>query len=154
MSRFLILTLLAGALLPPAPIPSQDGQPFRTVVRVINGDTVMLDGDERVRLIGVDTPESVDPRRPVQRFGKETAAFTRRMVEGRLVRLEYEQTRMDHYGRTLACVYLKDGRLLNAEIIKEGYGFAYTKYPFRFMNEFRLLEREAREARRGLWRDE
>ena len=62
--------------------------PWRTVVRVVDGDTIILDGKERVRLIGVDTPETVDPRRPVQYFGKEASAFTKRMVEGKKVRLE------------------------------------------------------------------
>jgi micrococcal nuclease len=59
----------------------------------------------------------------------------------------------DRYGRTLAYVYLKDGTFLNAEIIRHGYGSAYTKFPFKYMEEFRRYEREAREKRRGLWAD-
>ena len=81
---------------------SQQGVQWRRVVRVVDGDTLLLDRNERVRLIGVDTPETVDPRRPVQRFGKEASAFTKRMVEGKKVRLEYDQDRVDRYGRTLA----------------------------------------------------
>jgi micrococcal nuclease len=73
------------------------------------------------------------------------------MVEGKEVRLEYDQTRRDRYNRVLAYVYLMDGTFLNAEIIKQGYGFAYTKYPFKYMEEFRAYEREARENERGLW---
>jgi micrococcal nuclease len=99
----------------------------------------------------VDTPETKDPRQPVQYFGEEAAAFTRRMVEGKRVRLEYDWERKDTYGRTLAYVYLEDGTFLNAEIIRQGYGFAYTRFPFKYLEEFRKLEREAREARRGLW---
>ena len=95
VTRFLALLLLAGVFLSPEPILPQARQPSRIVVRVIDGDTLVLDGSERVRLIGVDTPESVDPRRPVQRFGKEAAAFTRKIVEGKLIRLEYDQTRKD-----------------------------------------------------------
>ena len=124
---------------------------WRTVIRVVDGDTIILNGKERVRLIGVDTPETVDPRRPVQYFGKEASAFTKRTVEGKRVRLEYDQTRKDRYGRTLAYVYLEDGTFLNAEIVKQGYGHAYTRFPFRFLEEFRRYESEARKAGRGLW---
>lgn len=127
------------------------GGAWRSVVRVVDGDTLLLDGDERVRLIGVNTPETKDPRRPVEHFGKEAAAFTRRMAEGRRVRLEFDQERHDRYGRTLAYVYLDDGTFLNAEIIRQGYGFAYARFPFRYANDFRAFERDARENRRGLW---
>ncbi len=122
------------------------------MTRVVDGDTIILNGRERVRLIGVDTPETVDLRRPVQYFGKEASAFTKRMVEGKRVRLEYDQTRKDHYGRTLAYVYLEDGTHLNAEIVMQEYGHAYTRFPFRYLEEFRRYEREAREAGKGLWK--
>ncbi len=127
--------------------------PWRTVTRVVDGDTIILNGRERVRLIGVDTPETVDPRRPVQYFGKEASAFTKRMVEGKKVRLEYDQTRKDRYGRTLAYVYLEDGTFLNAEIVKQGYGHAYTRFPFRYLEDFRRYESEARKAGKGLWKE-
>lgn len=120
-------------------------------IRVIDGDTVELDGGDRVRLIGVNTPESVDPRRPVERFGKEASAFTRRLAEGQSVRLEYGEETRDRYGRKLAYIYLPDGSLLNAEIIRQGYGFATTRFPHRHLEEFVELEREAREQGRGLW---
>jgi endonuclease YncB( thermonuclease family) len=126
---------------------------WRHVTRVIDGDTIILDGGERLRLIGVDTPETVHPQKPVEYFGKEASAFTRRTVEGKRVRLEYEQgaPREDRYGRTLGYVYLEDGRLLNLEIIAGGYGHAYTRFPFSKMEEFRAGERDAREAGKGLW---
>jgi len=125
-------------------------------VEVVDGDTlkVELGGTiERVRLIGVDTPETVHPQKPVEYFGKEASEFTRRLTEGQLVRLERDPSNADRdrYGRLLRYVYLEDGRLLNAEIIAEGYGFAYVKFPFERMEEFRELEREAREKGRGLW---
>jgi len=130
------------------------GQAWRTCIKVIDGDTIVLDGKEKVRLIGVDTPETKDPRKPVQYFGEEAYRFTKSIVEGKRVRLEHDRERIDKYGRTLAYVYLEDGTFLNAEIIKQGYGFAYTKYPFKYMEEFRRYEREARENRKGLWADE
>ncbi len=125
---------------------------WRTVERVIDGDTIVLNGGERVRLIGVDTPETVHPSKPVEYYGKEASAFTRRTVEGKRVRLEYEPgARTDRYGRTLAYIYTDGGDLLNQEIIEGGYGNAYTRFPFSKMEEFRAAEREAREAGRGLW---
>ena len=121
------------------------------VERVVDGDTIIVGGVGRVRLIGVDTPESVDPRRPVEFFGKEASAFTRRLVDGKRVRLEYDWERTDRYGRTLAYVYLSDGTFVNAEIIRRGYGHAYTRFPFKHLDRFRRFEREARVAGRGLW---
>ena len=90
------------------------------------------------------------PRRPVERFGREASAFTKRMVEGKKVLLEYDQDRRDRFGRTLAYAYLEDGTFLNAEIVKQGYGHAYTQFPFKYLEEFRGYEREAQEAQRGL----
>jgi micrococcal nuclease len=132
------------------PKPSPTGG-WRVVERVVDGDTLVLDGGERVRLIGVDTPESVDPHRPVERFSKEAAAFTRRLAEGKRARLEFGDESRDRFKRTLAYVWLEDGTFLNAEIIRQGYGHAYTRFPFRYAEQFRALEREARENRRGLW---
>ena len=125
---------------------------YRTVTRVVDGDTIILDGGERVRLIGVDTPETVHPQKPVEYFGKEASAFTKSMVEGKKVRLEYDWERKDKYGRTLAYVYLEDGTLLNAEIVKQGYGHAYTRFPFKYLERFREYEKDANEHQRGLWK--
>lgn len=151
----LLLALLAwfardylNQILVPAPAPA--GQ-WRIILRVVDGDTLLLDGDERVRLIGVNTPESVDPRRPAEFFGQEASAFTRRRAEGKRARLAYDQERRDRYGRTLAYVYLEDGTFLNAEIIRQGYGHAYTRFPFHYQDDFLRYQREARENRRGLW---
>ena len=127
--------------------------PGQFVERVVDGDTIIVEGVGRVRLIGVDTPETVHPNRPVEFFGKEASAFTKRLLEGKRVRLEYDQERTDRYGRTLAYVYLADGTFVNAEIIRRGYGHAYTRFAFRYMDEFRQFEREARNNRRGLWGD-
>ena len=138
-------SLAVGFLVAPALAAAQH------VERVVDGDTIIVSGVGRVRLIGVDTPESVDPRRPVEFFGKEAGAFTRRLVDGKRVRLEYDWERTDRYGRTLAYVYLPGGTFVNAEIIRRGYGHAYTRFPFKYLERFRQLEREARAAGRGLW---
>ena len=73
------------------------------------------------------------------------------MLSGERVRLEFDQTRKDRYGRTLAYLYLSDGRLVNREMVAQGFAHAYTKYPFRHLDDFVVAEREAREAGRGLW---
>jgi micrococcal nuclease len=127
------------------------------VIRVIDGDTVVLalDGRETtIRLIGVDSPETVHPTRTVERFGREAAGFLRNLIRGRSVYIEYEPAarRLDRYGRTLAYLYtVPDARLVNLEIVARGYGHAYTKYPFSRMERFREAERHAREAKLGLW---
>jgi micrococcal nuclease len=131
------------------------GQDFYLCTRVVDGDTIIVDMNgkqERVRLIGVDTPETVHPQKPVEYFGKEASEFTKSMVEGKKVRLEYDWQDRDKYGRLLAYVYLADGTFLNAEIIKQGYGFAYTRFPFKYLEEFRQYEKEARKERKGLWK--
>jgi micrococcal nuclease len=151
----IIVVALLTAFFNPADQAITQGD-FDVVERVVDGDTLLLQSGERVRLIGVDTPETKHPKKPVEYFGKEASAFTRRMVEGKRVRLEFDQANVarghkDRYGRTLAYVFLEDGTLLNAEILKQGYGHAYTQFPFSRMEEFRQLEREAREQGRGLW---
>jgi len=131
-----------------------DAQDLYRCIRVVDGDTIIVrieKKEERVRLIGVDTPETKHPKKPVEYFGKEASAFTERMVHGKKVRLEYDQDRRDRYGRLLAYVYLEDGTFLNAEIVRQGYGFAYTRFPFKYLDEFREYEKEARENKRGLW---
>lgn len=145
--RYLAAAALVALLL----APQVSGQ---VVERVVDGDTVIVAGVGSVRLIGVDTPETKHPAKAVERFGAEASEFLTGLVRGKLVRLEFDWQRKDRYGRTLAYLYLEDGTFVNAEIVRQGYGFAYTKYPFQFLEEFRALEREAREASRGLWAQE
>ena len=147
MIRFIISSILIPLII----AISAYGQNF-IVKKVIDGDTLLLTNGEYVRLIGVDTPETKHPEKPVEYFGKEAYLFTKNMVEGKEVRLQYDWQRRDKYNRLLAYVYLMDGAFLNAEIIKQGYGSAYTKYPFKYLEEFRILEREARENQKGLWK--
>ncbi len=132
---------------------AQSQEIWRTCVIVIDGDTIVLDGNEIVRLIGIDTPETKDPRKPVQHYGTDAYEFTKRLVEGKKVRLAYDLNEKDKYGRTLAYVYLEDGTFLNAEVVKQGYGFAYRYFFFKYFDEFKQYEREARANEIGLWSD-
>ncbi len=102
-------------------------------------------------LIGVDTPETVHPQKPVEAFGKEASEFTRNHLEGKTVRVEYDQEKQDRYSRALVYLFLEDGTFFNAELVKQGYAHAYTRFPFKYLEEFRKYEREARESHRGLW---
>ena len=150
-SAALVLPLLLAL-----PVLAVSGDEVGSVLRVVDGDTLQVTiagRAEKVRLIGVDTPESVDPRRPVQYFGKEAAEFTRSLASGRTVTLRGEEGApgRDKYNRLLRYVFLPDGRLLNAEIIRLGYGHAYLRYPFSRMEEFRAHERRARARGLGLW---
>ncbi len=140
--------LLVGLLVSPALFP----QEFQKVSRVVDGDTFVLENGERVRLIGVDTPETVHPSKPVQYFGKEASAFTKNLIEGKQVRLEYDVQKQDRYGRLLAYVYLPDGTFVNAELVKQGYAQVSTYPPnVKYVDLFARLQREARENNRGLW---
>jgi len=133
---------------------SQPG--FYRVAKFDDGDTIVVDmngTNETVRFIGVDTPETHDPRKAVQCFGQAASNFTKQLIGNNPVRLEADplNTNRDRYGRLLRYIYLPDGRLVNAEIIKQGYGFAYLSFPVTKADEFRAYEKEAREAGRGLW---
>ncbi len=122
------------------------------VQRVIDGDTVVLSNGERVRYIGMDTPELYHPRKPVQFYAREAMEFNRRLVEGKRVRLEFDLERRDKYGRLLAYVYLPDGTFVNAELVRQGYAQLLTFPPnVKHVDLFRKLQTEAREANRGLW---
>ena len=150
-----IVCLLAVRLLrplwEPAPFSFDSPGPHR-VERVIDGDTLVLAGGTRVRLLGVDTPETRHPNRPPEPLGKEATAFTRRHVEGKEVTLRFDRQRRDRYRRVLAYVYVDDW-FLNEELIRAGYSRAETQYPYSsaMKRRFRQAEEEARRANRGLW---
>ena len=154
-----------GSQVPPLVADSSVGMTEGTttnalVIRAVDGDTlaVTLDGDDRelkVRLLGVDTPETVDPRKAVQCFGKEASAFTKSLVDGKRVRLDADPLadEVDKYGRLLRNVVLEDGRDVNALLIQEGYAYAYLSFPLNPLRKTQLkrLQTEAEEAKRGLW---
>jgi len=125
------------------------------VKRVIDGDTVLLESGLRVRLLGIDTPETKHPDRPVEAGGAEAAVLLRSLVEGREVRLEFDKHRFDRHRRALAYVFLGD-RFVNAELVRAGWSRAETRFPLRstYKQRLRAAENEARAERRGLWQAE
>jgi len=138
-------------------LPELSGLSTYEVVRVIDGDTFEArTGSEifKIRLIGVDAPETVHPSKPVEQYGIEASQFTANLLLGERVYVitDSQQGETDKYGRTLAFVFrYPDGLFVNAEIIRQGYGHVYTIYPFRYMEQFRALEKQARKAGKGLW---
>ena len=135
-------------------VGSADAGEGTTVARHVDGDTLWVEDRVKVRLIGVDTPETKHPSSVVECFGKEASVFVRELLPlGTDVRLGYDVEREDRYGRTLAYVYrVRDGLFVNAELVREGYAQVYTAPPnVAHVDEFLMLQAEAREARRGLW---
>ena len=126
------------------------------VVQVADGDTILVDMKgrvEKVRLIGVDSPEIHHPSKPVQCFGFEAAKYTADLVQDKRVRLEADPAsgNRDRYQRLLRYVYLEDERLLNSLLIQEGFAFAYLTFPHSKLEEFKDLEKQAELGNAGLW---
>ncbi|MDR3171869.1 MAG: thermonuclease family protein [Treponema sp.] len=130
------------------------------VVGHVDGDTVRvripnppkdLGTVETIRMIGVDTPETVHPKRPVEYFGIEASNFTKERLLNRQVYLAFDWDLRDRYGRLLAYIYTEDGQCFNASLVREGYGHAYISYAFQFIEEFKNLEADAKNKKRGLW---
>lgn len=130
---------------------------FFPVEKVIDGDTidVIVEGrTERIRLIGIDTPEAVDPRKPVQCFGTEASRYAAALLTGTSVRLEADATQgeRDAFGRLLRYLFLSDGTNVNERMIREGYAHEYTyDTPYRYQARFRSAEVTARDTGAGLW---
>jgi len=147
------LTLATQGCAPLAPPPS-DPEAAVVVQRIIDGDTieVRLGGKEtRVRYIGINTPESVDPRRPVERFGKEASERNRQLVQGKTVRLERDASETDRHDRLLRYVWV-DGAMVNEVLVQEGFARAVSYPPdVKYQERLRSAERDARAAKRGLW---
>ncbi len=129
-----------------------------SIVRVVDGDTVIIDrgrGNERLRYIGVDTPESVKPDTPVQFMGKEATDANAALVKGRTVVLERDVSETDQYGRLLRYVWVHDGDawlFVNLELVRRGFAHVVTYPPdVRWTDTFRSAQRAARDAGLGLW---
>jgi len=139
----------------PAMPPLVQG-PF-TVAKVVDGETIWVDNNGeslKIRMIGLDTPETVDPRKPVQCFGLEASAQAKTILADQSVYLETDpsQGTFDKYGRTLAYVWTASGRLYNLDMITDGFAFEYTyDLPYRYQADFKTAEDDARLQSRGLW---
>lgn len=137
-----------------------------TVTEVIDGDTFRISNGEKIRLLGIDSPEineseklnrdseqSGRDKNTIKKLGSLSAAYSRKLADGKKVYLEKEPggDDRDRYGRLLRYVYLEDGTLINGKIIRDGYAYVYDRYPLSKTGEFKQYEKEARENKRGLW---
>jgi micrococcal nuclease len=147
----ILLTLLPG------PVATQADSAVVQVVRVVDGDTIQVcciaGKREKVRYIGINTPETKHPSKGVEYFGKEASEANRRLVDGKTVSLEFDVQQRDRYKRLLAYVYLKDGTFVNAWLVARGYAQVMTVPPnVKYQELFLKIEHEVRGAKRGLWR--
>jgi len=130
-----------------------------SVVKVVDGDTitVSINGkNETIRIIGINTPETVDPRKPVECFGQEASTKARELLDGQSVRLEIDasQGETDKYDRLLRYVFLSDGSDFGKLMISEGYAYEYTyQTPYQYQAAYKTAQSEAQSAKRGLWAD-
>ncbi|KKR51019.1 MAG: WD40 domain protein beta Propeller [Candidatus Curtissbacteria bacterium GW2011_GWA1_40_16] len=122
-----------------------------TVTAVIDGDTIEIEGGQRIRYIGINTPETVDPRKPVECFGREASNKNKELVAGKSVRLEKDISETDKYRRLLRYVFIGDV-FVNDYLVRQGYAYA-SSYPpdVKYQNQFNQAEREAKINGRGLW---
>ncbi|MEX0978518.1 MAG: thermonuclease family protein [Pirellulales bacterium] len=143
----------SGAPPPSADRPLAEG-PHR-VVRVVDGDTIVIAPDSFVRFIGVDTPETVKPEHPVEPFGPEATDFTKKFLSGGTARLSFDRERVDRFGRFLAYVWVGD-RLLNEELLRAGLARWEPNFNYSgdMKRRFRQAQDEARRAGLGLWSNE
>lgn len=132
---------------------------YYPVKKVVDGDTFWVDDGSpkglKIRLIGVDAPESRNVfKKVIGYFGIEAKQYMTSLIGGKNVKLEYDVDHLDQYGRTLAYVYLEDGTFVNADLVKNGYAMVMTVPPnVKYAEDFVRLQQEARENRRGLWKE-
>ncbi len=131
--------------------------PTYNVIKVVDGDTLAIEKDGKsvtLRLIGLDTPETVDPRKEVQCYGIEASNKAKSLLSQARISIEADSSQgtLDKYGRTLAYVILPDGTNFNEYMIREGYGYEYTyNDPYRYQTQFKAAEESARTEKKGLW---
>ncbi|HSW88014.1 MAG TPA: thermonuclease family protein [Candidatus Saccharimonadales bacterium] len=154
MKRLLLILSLISLFV----VPQVHAQDTFKVTKVVDGDTIQVNvrgKKEVVRLLGIDTPESVDPRKPVQCFAKEATSKMKSLVNGKSVILVDDATQgnTDKYKRLLRYVYLPDSvrTFVNGEMVKQGYAFSYKQYPTKMLDKFNNFEMKAREQNIGLW---
>lgn len=145
----------AAIVATPAPIVLPAGVEEGRVVRVVDGDTIHVEVAgvrSTIRLIGIDTPETVDPRVEVACFGPEASAAAKELLDGETVYLEKDVSNVDRYGRLLRYVYLDTGVMVNEQLVKDGYAISSTYPPdVKHQQLFIAAQRSAREANLGLW---
>ncbi|GIW61311.1 MAG: hypothetical protein KatS3mg089_0163 [Patescibacteria group bacterium] len=136
---------------PTPPQIQKQNEQYVKVIKVIDGDTIQIEGGKIIRYIGIDTPESVDPRKQVECFGKEATERNKKAVEGKIIKIEKDISETDKYNRLLRYVYV-DGIFLNKQLVKEGFAVA-SSYPpdIKYQDELENAEIEARTHNRGLW---
>lgn len=155
MKILFLFTLLFVFPLYELPIQSQNE--WVEVSKFVDGDTFWITNvkgqQERIRLIGVDAPESRrSGRKEIGFYGREASAYVERMLDGKKIRLEYDVGKYDRYKRTLAYVYLQDGTFLNAHLVENGYAMVMTVPPnVKYADLFVRLQKEARKKKKGLW---
>ncbi|HEX2181422.1 MAG TPA: thermonuclease family protein [Rubrobacteraceae bacterium] len=159
VATFILVIILAFLLTLSGVLPSaahaQQQETSATVTRVVDGDTIEISpaigGIEEVRLIGVDTPETVDPSEDVEPYGPQASSFAKRELEGEMVRLEFDQVREDQYERLLAYVHV-GGQMFNETLLRQGYAQLYILAPNdNYEARFRQAQQQARSAERGIW---
>lgn len=134
---------------------------FYSVVHIADGDTidVLVDDQKvRVRLLGINSPESVAPNRPVECFGKEASNYISSLISNKSVRLELDPSKpeKDEYGRSLAYLFREDGLFINSQMIESGYAYEYTYHNerYKYQNDFKLAQAKAQKSMQGLWAKE
>jgi endonuclease YncB( thermonuclease family) len=148
--NMVIICLLLGCVIACTPSGSAD---WAAVKHVNDGDTILLSDDRRVRYIGIDTPEIDHEKKRAEAFGYEARDANRKLIATRKIRLEFDQEPHDRYGRLLAYVYLPDGTLVNAELLRLGLAVVLYKRPnTRLFDELLSAQREAMRAKLGLWK--
>lgn len=156
-------TSVSPSVKPPSTSTFLSVSPIQTeqyvVTKVIDGDTIQISKNNQtqtVRIIGADTPETVDPRKPVQCFGIEASNKAKQLLFGKTVLIEKDSTQgeKDKYGRTLAYIFLPDGTSYDKFMIEQGFAHEYTySVPYKYQKEFKAAEVDARNNKRGLWAD-
>ncbi len=149
-----LVALVVGRLLSHQPVaaPEALAEGVYRIQRVVDGDTIELAGHQRVRLIGVDTPETVKPDHPVEPWGPEATAFTKNFLVGGSARLQFDRERVDRYGRLLAYVWVGE-RMLNEELVANGLARYEPNfhYSVAMKKRFYKAQRDAQQAHRGIW---
>ena len=145
----LILVLLASG----GTSPAAGADSLRVKVHwVDDGDTIVVAGGERVRYLGINTPEVAHKEEPGEPFGDEAKDFNKKLVQGRWINLELAEQQRDHYGRLLAYVFLADGTFVNGELVRQGYAHLLRKQPkLRYWERLLALQRQALKEKKGMW---